>query len=117
MAAAPAAAAPSEPAAEPEKGFAGALTALLDMAKAAKGKKIEDEAVRSLLVQAANLCREMLGLAPLAEELSEDEAIGLAKELEAMAPAVIEKGTDDERAAFAKLSKAVMKALGPISGE
>lgn len=108
---------------ESEKGFAAALTALLEMAKAAKGKKAEDEALRSLLVQTANLCREMLFGAAAErldgpdQELTEAEAIALVKELEVLGPAVMAKGSADEKAAFSKLSKAVMKALEPISGE
>lgn len=112
-----------EPAAEPEKGFAEALTALIDMAKAARGKKVENEAVRSLLLQTANLCREMLfgkaaeSLEGSKSDLTEAEAISIAKELELLAPAVMARGSKEEQAAVEKLMKQVAKALGPISGE
>ena len=87
---APAAADPSQveaPAAEAPKSLKEAVGYLIQLAKAAREQgKVEDEAVRSLLIQAVNLCRELV-LGPGAKSLdgvdSQDEDV-LSEEQEAL---------------------------------
>jgi hypothetical protein len=116
--------APAEPAPAEPKAFTEALTALLGMAKSLRREQVvSDEAARSLLIQTTNLFRELLKAPeePVQDEgeLTEEEALAMAKDLAALADRIKAQGSPEDIAAASKLAAEVEKVLSkraPISG-
>lgn len=105
---------PAEAAPEAPKSLKEAVGYLISLGKVAREKgKIEDEAVRSLLIQAVNLCRELVlgkGAQSLdgmdGDDLSDSDA-ALIKELEVLTDELVAsgRGTQKDYAELQELSK------------
>lgn len=118
---APAQAPEAEPdPAEPEKSLKVALGALIKIAQMVKEKgKVADEGIRSLLVQANNLCRELVygrGVEPLGGmegDLSDQEIAALVKEYELLSETIQKDGrvTEKDRADFLALGQKIEKII------
>ncbi len=90
------------------------LKSLIEMGRALKGKKVDDEAVRSLLIQANNVCRELVygpGSPSLEADGDADDAqfIALVKEYEALSEMIQAnpKATDEDRQELEKIGKLI----------
>lgn len=100
----------------PAASLKGTLGYLLSLAKTIKGAgKIEDEAVRSLIVQTNNALRELAfgkgaeSLDGMDGELTGDEASALVREYELLSDKVFKDGraTDKDREEFVALGKTI----------